>query len=115
MKENVKKEVEDLKQMARTWKRGYETWIQLGEDNDNVYQEFTEDIIIHMHPYMNRFVECEHLTQAEAGELLEYCHGQVMQLREETEEAFKESQRNRKKVYPVRRLFGRLFASRKTE
>ena len=110
MKPNVKKEVEDLKQMARNWKRGYESWIQLGEDNEYVYQEFTEDIIIHFHPYMVRFVECEHLTQAEAGELLDYCHGQVMQLREETEQA--ERRPNGKISQICERIRG-LFTARK--
>jgi hypothetical protein len=83
---NVKKEVSDLKLMARNWKRGYETWIQLWEDNEYVYQEFTEDIVKHLHPYIERLVECEYLTPIEAGIILEYCHGQVRQLREETEQ-----------------------------
>ena len=86
MEENVKKEVDDLKMMARNWKRGYATnWIQIGEDNEYVFEEFTEDIINNFHPYINRLVECGHLTQAEAGELVNYVHGQVQELREETE------------------------------
>ena len=87
MEPNVIAEIETLKMMARNWKRGYESWIQLGEDNEYVYEEFTEEIITHFHPYMQRFVECEHLTSSEAGDLLRYCHGQVKKLREETGEA----------------------------
>ena len=87
MKANVQKEVDVLKLMARNWKRGYEGWIELGEDNEYVYQEFTEDIAKHLGPYIKRFIECEHLTPEEAGELVGYCHGQVRQLREETKMA----------------------------
>ena len=110
MKENVIKEVEDLKMMARNWKRGYATnWIQIGEDNEYVYEEFTEEIITNFHPYINRLFECDHLTQAEAGELVRYVHGQVQELREETEQAARDSA----KVYPIRRVFNWLFTSRK--
>jgi len=110
MAPNVKEEIETLKLMARNWKHGYKSWIQLGEDNEYVYEDFTEDIITHMHPYMQRFVECEHLTSAEAGDLLEYCHGQVQKLREETEEA---ERRPNGKISQICERFRNLFTSGK--
>ena len=110
MKENVIAEIETLKLMARNWKQGYESWIQLGEDNEYVYEDFTEDIITHMHPYMQRFVECEHLTSTEAGDLLEYCHGQVRKLREETDDA---ERRVGGKISRICEKFRDLFASGK--
>ena len=110
MEPNVVAEIETLKMMARNWKQGYESWIQLGEDNEYVYEDFTEDIITHMHPYMQRFVECEHLTSAEAGDLLEYCHGQVRKLREETDDA---ERRAGGKISRICERLGNLFASRK--
>lgn len=85
MEPNVKEEVDTLKLMVRNWKRGYEGWIQPDEDNEYVYREFTGDITKHLGPYIKRLIECEHLTPVEAGELVDYCHGQVRQLREETE------------------------------
>ena len=112
MKPNVEKEVEDLKQMARNWKRGYsKMWIQVGKDNEYVYEEFTEEIIANFHPYINRLFECDHLTQAEAGELTHYVHRQVRELREETEQ----KERVSKKIHPIRRIFSWLLASRKTK
>ena len=110
MEPNVKEEIETLKLMARNWKQGYESWIQLGEDNEYVYEEFEEEVRTHMHPYMRRFVECEHLTSTEAGDLLEYCHGQVQKLREETDEA---ERRPNGKISRICEKIRSLFTSRK--
>jgi hypothetical protein len=82
MKDNVKKEVEHLKQMARNWKRGFEkNWLVLGEDNDHVYREFLDEMETFLYPYARRLVEMQHITQKEAEELAGYFYSQILELK----------------------------------
>ena len=67
MKENVKEELDCLKQMVLNWRRGYLGWVEDG-DNKWLIQELKDDIQEHMAPYINRFIEVEHITLAEGGE-----------------------------------------------
>lgn len=83
MEENIRKEVETLKLMARNWKGGFMTWIEPGTDNSYVYQQFAEDIETHALPYIARLAEMDHLTSKEAKELIDYFYEQIKKLKEE--------------------------------
>ena len=67
---DIKKEVEVLKQIAKNWERGYETWIIKGDDNEYVYEEFREEIFTHIVPYIDRLVKIEYLTSEQADGLM---------------------------------------------
>ena len=81
MEENVRQELEVLKQMMQNWKRGFLSWASPDGDNDHVLLEFTEEIQEQVYPYVTRLRETEHLNDAEAKEFMDYCHSQVEELR----------------------------------
>ena len=95
MEENVCKELDALKGMMLNWKRGFLGWASPEGDNDYVLQEFTEEIQKHVYPYVIRLLQTEHLSNLEAKEFMQYCYGQVEDLRDqmrqvETSESKKE-------------------------
>ena len=79
----VTEEVAVLKQMILNWHRGYLTWVQPGEDNDYVLEEFHEDITNHLFPYVSRLLALEYLTQEEATELMDHCYSAVGRLKKD--------------------------------
>jgi len=83
MDDNVRKELETLKGMLHNWKRGFLSWASPEGDNDHVLLEFTEEIQMHLYPYVNRLYESNHLSDSEAREFLDYCYGQVDDLRDQ--------------------------------
>ena len=83
MEENVRQELEVLKQMMQNWKRGFLSWASPDGDNDHVLLEFTEEIQEQVYPYVTRLREAEHLNAAEAKEFMDYCHSQVEDLRDQ--------------------------------
>jgi len=87
MKENVTKELETLKTMLNNWKKGYLTWASPDGDNDHILLEFREDIDAQIMPYITRLLKTEYLTQAEATEFMDYCYGEVEELKKELAEA----------------------------
>ena len=86
MEENVRQELEVLKQMMHNWKRGFLSWASPNGDNDHVLQEFNEEIQQQVFPYVTRLREAEYLNAAEAKEFLDYCHSQVEDLRNQLRE-----------------------------
>ena len=86
MEENVRQELDVLKQMVNNWKRGYLSWASPDGDNQHVLLEFTEEIQEHIYPYVTRLRESEHLNDAEAKEFMDYCYRQVEDLRDQLEE-----------------------------
>ncbi len=95
MEKNVREELDALKGMLDNWKRGFLSWASPDGDNEHVLVEFTEDIQVHVYPYVRRLFETDHLTQTEAEEFMSYCLGQVEDLRallskSETDESKKE-------------------------
>jgi hypothetical protein len=86
MEENVRQELEVLKQMMQNWKRGYLTWASPDGDNDHVLLEFSEEIQEQVYPYVNRLREAEHLDESEAKEFMDYCYSQVNDLRDQLQE-----------------------------
>ena len=83
MEENVRQELDTLKQMLNNWKRGFLSWASPDGDNDHVLLEFTEEIQEQVYPLVTRLRETEHLTNSEAQEFMVYCHSQVEDLRDQ--------------------------------
>lgn len=83
MEENVRKELDALKGMMLNWKRGFLSWASPEGDNDYVLQEFTEEIQKYIYPYVIRLIQTEHLSNLEAKEFMQYCYGQVEDLRDQ--------------------------------
>lgn len=86
MEENVRHELEVLKQMMQNWKRGFLLWASPDGDNDHVLLEFTEEIQEQIYPYVTRLLQTEHLNDAEAREFMDYCYSQVEDLRNQLQE-----------------------------
>ncbi|MGD8372016.1 MAG: hypothetical protein PVH57_09750 [Syntrophobacterales bacterium] len=86
MEENVRQELEVLKQMMNNWKRGFLLWASPDGDNQHVLLEFTEEIQEQIYPYVTRLRETEHLNDAEAREFMDYCYSQVEDLRDQLRE-----------------------------
>ena len=86
MEENVRQELDVLKQMMSNWKRGFLLWASSDGDNQHVLLEFTEEIQEQIYPYITRLRETEHLNDAEAREFMDYCYSQVEDLRDRLEE-----------------------------
>jgi hypothetical protein len=96
MEKNVRDELDVLKEMLNNWKRGFLGWASPDGDNDHVLAEFTEEIQVHLYPYVRRLFEANHLTDSEADEFMSYCFDQVEDLRAklsqaETDESRKEA------------------------
>ena len=86
MEENVRQELDVLKQMMNNWKRGFLLWASPDGDNQHVLVEFTEEIQEQIYPYVTRLRETEHLNDAEAKEFMDYCYSQVEDLRDRLRE-----------------------------
>ena len=96
MEENVRQELEVLKQMMQNWKRGFLSWASPEGDNQHVLLEFTEEIQEQVFPYVTRLRETEYLSAAEAKEFLDYCHSQVEDLRDQLDKV--ETNQSKKEV-----------------
>jgi len=73
-------ELETLKMMVSNWRRGYETWLTPG-DNEYVFEEFVEDIQIHLAPYVERLLQTEYWSDKEGTELSLYILSQLEELK----------------------------------
>jgi hypothetical protein len=83
MEDNVRQELDVLKQMMHNWKRGFLSWASTDGDNDHVLLEFTEEIQEQVYPYVTRLRETEYLSDLEAKEFLDYCQSQIEDLRDQ--------------------------------
>jgi hypothetical protein len=83
MEDNVRQELDVLKQMMHNWKRGFLSWASTDGDNDHVLLEFTEEIQEQVYPYLTRLRETEYLSDLEAKEFLDYCQSQIEDLRDQ--------------------------------
>jgi hypothetical protein len=86
MEENVIEELDALKGMLDNWKKGFLSWASPDGENDYVLLEFTEDIQLHVYPYVTRLLETKHLSDAEAKGFMDYCFSQVEDLRNQLRE-----------------------------
>lgn len=87
MEQNVRDELDVLKEMLNNWKRGFLGWASPDGDNDHVLREFIEEIQTHIYPYVRRLCETNYLTDFEAKEFMCYCFGQVEDLRVQLSQA----------------------------
>jgi hypothetical protein len=81
MEENVREELDVLKGMLDNWKRGFLSWASPEGDNDYVLLEFSEEIQMHVYPYVRRLFETNYLSEVEVKEFMNYCFSQVEDLR----------------------------------
>jgi hypothetical protein len=81
MEENVREELDVLKGMLDNWKTGFLSWASPEGDNDHVLLEFTEEIQMHVYPYVRRLFETNYLSEIEVKEFMHYCFSQVEELR----------------------------------
>jgi len=81
MEENVREELDVLKGMLDNWKTGFLSWASPEGDNDHVLLEFTEEIQLHVYPYVRRLFETNYLSEIEVKEFMHYCFSQVEELR----------------------------------
>lgn len=80
------KEVKTLMKMAVNWRKGYETWLTPDDDNDYVYQEFADEIVMHLLPYVNRLVETDYLSESDAKALVLFFFEQIEYLKQLSKE-----------------------------
>jgi hypothetical protein len=81
MEENVREELEALEMMVYNWKRNYLSDATPEGNNDFLVEEFQEEILTYIGPYLRRLFQCDHVTAEEAEEFLNFCDSQVENLR----------------------------------
>lgn len=81
MEENVQKEIEGVRGMVLTWKKSYLRETSPGEGDEFLAEEFMEEITTYVYPFVKRMHMCNHITQSEANEFLDFCYSQVQDLR----------------------------------
>lgn len=67
--------------MVLTWKKQYLEWATPDGGNDFLVGEFVEEIDTYVLPYVRRMNQVDHITLSEAKEFLNFCYGQVDDLR----------------------------------
>ncbi len=81
MHEKVKKELNALRGMVLTWKQNYLGYASPEGGNEFLVEEYLEEIETYIYPYVRRMYECQHLTQAEARDFMNFCYDNVKELR----------------------------------
>jgi hypothetical protein len=82
MKENVKKELDTIKEMVLRWQKSYLEWATSDGGNDYLIEEFSEEISRHVSPLVRRLYETNHLSLYEHHEFMESCYNQLSELRD---------------------------------
>jgi hypothetical protein len=80
MEENVKKELDTIKEMVLRWKESYLGWATSDGGNDYLIEEFSEEISIYVSPLVRRLHETNHLSPFEYNEFMESCYNQLNEL-----------------------------------
>jgi hypothetical protein len=75
------KEVETLMKMAVNWRKCYETWLT-GDGDEYLYEEFMDEITIHLLPYVNRLYETGYLSKNDSKALVMFYLEQIEYLKE---------------------------------
>jgi len=81
MEENVRQELAAMEQMVLNWKSNHLGFATPDGGNDFLIEDFEEEIITYVSPYLRRLYQCEHLTAEEAEEFMNHCNNQVEDLR----------------------------------
>ena len=80
MEENVKKELETIKQMVLRWQKSYLGWATPDGPNEYLLEEFSEEISMHVAPLLRRLLENKFLSTFEHHEFMESCYNQINEL-----------------------------------
>ncbi|MEW6660081.1 MAG: hypothetical protein AB1424_15595 [Thermodesulfobacteriota bacterium] len=77
-------ELEILRNMVLAWREDYFQSAIPGGGEDYLFlcEDFSQEIEEYIYPYIRRMVVTDHLNQAQAGEFLDYCFRQVLELKE---------------------------------
>jgi len=86
MEENVRKELDTLEHMVLNWKANYFRFATPDGGNDFLLEEFQEEVMLYISPYVRRLYECEYLTPGEAEEFMDHLYNQVDELRLQIQE-----------------------------
>jgi hypothetical protein len=81
MEENVKKELDTIKEMVVRWQKSYLGWATSDGGNDYLIEEFSEEISMHVSPLVRRLHQSNHLSLFEHNEFMESCYSQINELR----------------------------------
>ena len=81
MDNNVQTETNDLHQMVQNWKKFWLTQYSTDGVNEWIYEEFVEEITVHIVPYIGRLFETSHLTKIECGNFYERLRGEITDMR----------------------------------
>ena len=82
MEENVKKELDTIKQIVSRWQKSFLGWATGDGGNEYLLEEFSEEISMYVSPMVRRFCESNYLSPSEYNEFLESCYSQVNELRD---------------------------------
>jgi hypothetical protein len=80
MEENVKKELDTIKQMVLRWQKSFLGWATSDGGNDFLIKEFSEEISTYVSPLVRRLYESNHLSLFEHHEFMESCYNQLNEL-----------------------------------
>jgi hypothetical protein len=81
MEDNVQKELDSLKGMVLRWKENYLSWVPPDGGGEFLVEEFSEELHTHIHHYVRRLYQCNHLDYGEYQEFIDFCHSQIEELR----------------------------------
>jgi len=82
MEENVKKELDTIKEMVLRWQKSYLGWATSDGGNDYLIEEFSEEISMHVSPLVRRLHQSNHLSLFEHNEFMESCYSRINELRD---------------------------------
>jgi hypothetical protein len=82
MEENVKNELDTIKQMVSRWQKSYLGWATPDGGNEFLLEELSEEISRHVSPLVRRLYENKFLSLSEHHEFIESCYSQVNELRD---------------------------------
>ena len=99
MEENVKKELDTIKEMVLRWRKSYLGWATSNGGNDYLIEEFSEEISTHVSPLVRRLHETDHLSLYEHHEFMESCYNQLNELRDLIKEKEAETEQLPKGVH----------------
>lgn len=77
-------ELETLRGMVLAWREDYFQSAPPGGGEDYLFlcEDFSQEIEEYIYPYVRRMVVTDHLDQAQAGEFLDFCFRQVLDLKD---------------------------------
>jgi hypothetical protein len=80
MEEMGRKELEAIRGMVLTWKKSHLAVADPDGGDEFLAEEFSDEIRMHVYPYVRRLRENNYLQESEASELLDFCYAQVEDL-----------------------------------